>query len=331
MVAISVTVPVYNVERYLSRCLNSILDQSFKDIEVICVDDGSTDKSPLILKDFAKDYSNMKIITQKNQGLSVARNTAVAVAKGKYTTFVDADDFFASGYALEKLYNYAERHFSDVVIFDFLSGGNDLKNPQRHYFPNVAKKYGDSSFNAFLAEPFVYRFIPVATWNKIYKTEIIKDIKFVSDLNNQDVVHWAQVYTKATSINYFPVPLYYYVNEREGSITSIKGKKAFDVFRAFNITEKVLRESGYYEKLKNIHYTHFCSNLSRKLKVIEPQLRKDLINEIKKINIDMNWETFKTEGFFMFEENDVNIILFIKNHKFKEIRRFLVERGIWKK
>ena len=70
MVAISVTVPVYNVERYLSRCLNSILDQSFKDIEVICVDDGSTDKSPLILKDFAKDYSNMKIITQKNQGLS---------------------------------------------------------------------------------------------------------------------------------------------------------------------------------------------------------------------------------------------------------------------
>jgi glycosyltransferase involved in cell wall biosynthesis len=331
MVAISIAVPVYNVEKYLIKCLNSIFKQSFKDIEVICVDDGSTDKSPLILKEFSKIYENMKIITQENQGLSVARNAAVAEAKGKYTMFIDADDLLTMGTALERLYNYAESHNSDVVIFDFLSGGVDLKNPQRHHFPNVAERYGETSFNAFLAEPFVYRFIPVATWTKLYKTKVIRDIQFVPNLNNQDVVHWAQVYTKATNINYFPIPVYYYTIQREGAITGIKGRKAFDVFKAFGETLKVLKESGYYEKFKNIHYTHFCSNLIHKLKIVEPSIRKELIEKIQEVEIDINWETFKNENFYPFEKEDIKVILFIKEHKFKDIRKFLVSRGIWKK
>lgn len=333
MIEISVTVPVYNVEKYLIRCLNSILHQSFDlNYEVICVDDGSTDSSPVILEAFAQKYPDkVKVIRQENQGLSVARNTAMEYVQGKYTMFVDSDDFLASNMAFKKLYNYAQEHSSDVVIFDFLRGTEELKNVSRQHFPNIKNKYGDFTFNAFLAEPFVYRFIPVATWAKFYLTDLVKDIKFVPDLNNQDVVHWAQVYTKASKINYFPEPFYFYTIGREGAITTIKGRKAFDVFKAFSLEEEVLKKSGYFEKFKSIHYAHFCSNLIGRLRRIEPTIRKDFIEEIKKLNIDLDYNKFMQEDFFPFEKNDVQVIKSIQENKFKFIKKLLRDRGIWKK
>ena len=125
MIKVSVTVPVYNVAKYLPRCLETILNQNFSSFEVICVDDGSTDGSSKILKDYAKRYPQLKIIHQSNQGLSVARNTAMKEAIGKYIMFVDADDFLYSRNALDYLYSYAEFHNSDVVIFDFVGGTDD--------------------------------------------------------------------------------------------------------------------------------------------------------------------------------------------------------------
>ncbi len=159
---ISVTVPVYNIEKYLPRCLNSILDQTFKlDYEIICVDDGSTDNSGKILDEYAKKYPKIKVIHQENSGLSEARNTAMKHVTGKYTMFVDSDDFIAKN-TLEGLYNYAEKHNSDVVVFDFLRSVDGVKNAIRQHFPNIAQKYGESSFNAETADAFVYRFFPVA-------------------------------------------------------------------------------------------------------------------------------------------------------------------------
>ena len=99
MTDISVTVPVYNVEKYLERCLKSILNQTFKgDYEIICVDDGSTDNSGKILDKYSNKYPNLKVIHQENQGLSEARNTAMKYVTGKYTMFVDSDDFIAKKY-----------------------------------------------------------------------------------------------------------------------------------------------------------------------------------------------------------------------------------------
>jgi hypothetical protein len=245
--------------------------------------------------------------------------------------FVDADDFLCSRNALSRLYSYAETHCSDVVIFDYVGGLPDMKGAQRQHFPNVAARYGDSTFNAFIAEPFVYRFIPVATWLKFYRADFVKNIKFIPDLNNQDVAHWAEVYTKASNINYFPQPFYYYVKDREGSITKITSKKIFDVFKAFGIAGKVLKESGYYEKLKNIHYTHFCSNLVNKLKIVDKSLRRELIEAIKNTEIDINYNNFLKEEFYPFEVNDVQTVKFIQEHRNKETKKFLIDRGIWKK
>lgn len=106
---ISIVLPVYNVEKYLVRCLDTILDQTFKlDYEVICVDDGSTDNSGKILDKYAKKNPKIKVIHQENLGLSEARNTGLKHVKGKYTMFIDSDDFIAKN-ALEGLYNFAEK------------------------------------------------------------------------------------------------------------------------------------------------------------------------------------------------------------------------------
>lgn len=329
MVEISVTVPVYNVEKYLSRCLNTILNQTFKqDYEIICVDDGSTDNSGQILDEYGKRYSKIKVIHQKNQGLSVARNTALELVNGKYTMFVDSDDFIANN-ALEGLYNYAQNHNSDVVVMDFYRGNSQGGNAKTFSFNRIIQKYGDNSFNIENAETFVYRFIPVATWAKFYSTDLIKDIKFEKDLNNQDVPHWATVYTKAKNINYLPVPYYFYTVHRNDAITTIKNQKAFDVFRAFSLAKDILTDSGNFEKLKNIHYAHFTCNLVMLLLKIMPNLRIELIERIKNCNIDIDYDDFFKDDFYQFEKDNMSIIKFIKENDFDSIFKLLQLKRIW--
>ena len=330
MTEISVTVPVYNVEKYLSRCLNTILDQTFPlDYEIICVDDGSTDNSGKILDEYAKRYSKIKVIHQENQGLSVARNTALEQVQGKYTMFIDSDDFIAQN-ALEGLYNYAQKHGSDVVLMDFYQGDSQGNNAKTFSFGNIIQTYGDRSFNIENAETFVYRFIPVATWAKFYSTDLVKDIKFVKDLNNQDVPHWASVYTKAKSINYLPVPYYFYVIHREESITLIKNRKAFDVFKAFSLTKDILVNAGYFEKFKNIHYAHFTCNLVSLLNKIMPELRTELIELIKNCDLDVDYESFFKDDFFKFEKDNMNTIRYIRDNDFDSSSKMLYQLNIWK-
>ena len=112
---ISIVTPVYNTEKYLSECLDSIFAQTMPDIELICVDDGSTDNSLNILKDYQKKHKNLKVISQKNGGPGVARNTGIDNATGKYICFWDSDDIFEPD-ALEKLYNQAEKNKADITI-----------------------------------------------------------------------------------------------------------------------------------------------------------------------------------------------------------------------
>ena len=114
MKKVSVIVPVYNVEKYLSRCLESLINQSLKDIEIICINDGSTDNSLQILKQFAYKDNRIKIINQTNSGQSVARNKGLAIASGKYIGFVDSDDWIDNDY-YEKMFETIERTNSDFA------------------------------------------------------------------------------------------------------------------------------------------------------------------------------------------------------------------------
>ena len=327
---ISVTVPIYNVEKYLERCLNSIVGQSFQgDFEIICVDDGSTDKSGEILDEFAKRYPDkIKAIHQHNQGLSGARNTALKHVTGKYTMFVDSDDCIEKR-ALEELFNYAESHNAEVVIFDYLTETHGKQGVQRQYIKEIADKYGDNPFNADTAETFVYHYISVSTWQKFYRTDLIKDIEFEYDLNNQDVPHWAIVYTKAKNMYYYPKPFYLYTLRRENAITVTKGVKTFDVFRAFSAAEKNLRDAGYFDKLKIVHYAYFFCNILNRMVRVKTELRKEFFESVKKYPFDIEYEEFEKEDLSEMEKNAVKIIRYMKEHNFEETDRMMKNNRLW--
>ena len=118
MPQISVVVPVYNVEKYLRECLDSLANQTFEDFEVICVNDGSDDSSLSILEEYASEDERFKIVSQENKGLSGARNTGMNYIKGRYLLFLDSDDWLELN-ALELLYNHANALNSEMVIFPY--------------------------------------------------------------------------------------------------------------------------------------------------------------------------------------------------------------------
>ena len=325
MIAVSIIVPVYNVEKYLIRCMEALVNQEFnKDYEIICVDDGSTDSSGLVLKYFAQKCDKIKIVTQENKGLSEARNEGMKLAQGKYTLFVDSDDFIASN-ALQLLYDYAEKHNSDVVIFDMHMGKDDLTINQTTKWQNIIDKYGENSFNIYTAEPFVYRFVPVAVWNKFYLTDLIKDLKFIKGITREDVPYWALVYSKAQRVNYLPLALYFYVNDRQNSISNKEDERVFDVFAAFDAAKQALVDCGCYEKLKYIHWAHFASNLCMHIKRIDENLREKFINTIKELECDIDFEEFNKQDFFPFEKQDMQFIKYIRENDFETIRNVFVQ------
>ena len=125
---ISIVVPVYNVEKYLSKCLESLISQTLADIEIICINDGSTDKSLEILENYASKDNRVKIINQENQGVSTARNNGLACANGEYVTFVDSDDWLESN-SCEELYNKAIQTNSDIVLFSHYDVFPNKKTP----------------------------------------------------------------------------------------------------------------------------------------------------------------------------------------------------------
>jgi len=170
---ISVIVPVYNVEEYLVDALDSLVNQSLTDIEVLMIDDGSTDNSRYIIEKYALDYDNFHAFHKKNEGLSVTRNYGLKYAKGEYIFFIDSDDYLLHD-ALEKLYNCAVKYGSDVVTSNFFRY-NDNKSWQHIICDYVFNSLKNDLYNTNLAEyPNLIWDMPV--WNKLYKKEFLDDI-----------------------------------------------------------------------------------------------------------------------------------------------------------
>lgn len=333
MVDISILIPVYNVEDYLPRCLESVFKQEFNgSFEVICVNDGSTDGSGKILEDYAKQYKNIKIINQENQGLSVARNSAIKQAQGKYTLFIDSDDYILEN-TLQSLFDFAQEHDSEVVIFDYYTGKPDtpIKDAQYHTMKNILQKYGNNTFNIDTAEPWVYRFMPVYTWAKFYLTEFIKNFKFEKGIINQDLPHWTEVYTKAERINYLPVPFYFYTIYRKNATSIDNGTKVFDMFSAQQKTLEILKNNGYFSKLRNIFYLRLGRVFVSRIQLINPELREKFVEQIKKFEFDIDYEEYFKEDFYPLEKNNIRLLKYIREHNYEEIRNHMENAGLWSK
>ena len=164
MPEVSVIIPVYNTARYLSECLESVYTQTLHDIEIICINDGSMDHSLQILKDFQHKDARIKIIDQKNAGVSAARNAGLKVATGKYVAFVDSDDTLKASY-LEVLYEAAQRYRTDLVI----------AQPTEHHVLKSKQLYLENQIKSNVLPIFFSHDSLNAVWNRLYLNAIIKD------------------------------------------------------------------------------------------------------------------------------------------------------------
>lgn len=249
---VSVIIPVYNTEKYLRQCLDSVTGQTLREIEIICVDDGSTDRSLEVLKQYAAEDSRITVLTQKNLYAGAARNQGLAIAKGEYLSFLDSDDFFDAS-LLEKLYRKAKDIDADVVICS------------SKMFHQDTGKTTDMPWMLIMRylparQPFSWRDIPgdifqitsPAPWSKLFKRAFIqtKCIEFQSTRNSNDLYFTNMAFALADRIGYVNESLVHYRVAHGGNLQAGKGKSPRDFYYALCAIRDKLREEGLYHELE---------------------------------------------------------------------------------
>lgn len=217
---ISIIVPTYNVEKYIRTCIESILAQTYRNIEVIIVNDGSTDQSLAVISDLICSHHNIKVINQKNQGLSVARNTGIDAATGKYIAFVDADDKIKPDF-VSSLYQIADKTGADIVRGSFRDFNGNIPKGWVPDF-NVPTNYGTIVLDQFLSSN-----ISFVVWSSIYRLDFINSnhIRFTPGILFEDADFTIRAYMLAKLVATSPEPNYAYRINRPGSILTTKTTK----------------------------------------------------------------------------------------------------------
>jgi glycosyltransferase involved in cell wall biosynthesis len=211
MMKISVIVPVYNVENYLSRCVESIIKQTCTNLEIILVDDGSTDASGKMCDEYAQRDNRITVIHKKNGGLSDARNAGLDIATGEYIGFVDSDDFIALNF-YEILYNTLVENDSDLVYCKYQKFENEANIKETENYKVF--QYDNIEFLNNFYDDTTYK---IVVWNKLYKRNIWENLRFPFGKIHEDVFVVHEVFYIANKISFVTSPSYYYF-QREDSI-----------------------------------------------------------------------------------------------------------------
>lgn len=293
MPEVSVVIPVYNAGKYLSAALMSVKNQTFKDFEAICINDGSTDNSLGILQSFARDDARFKIYTQQNSGGSVARNVALDKAKGEYIAFLDNDDIYHPQY-LEILYKNITEHDADISCCSYLKfvGNNN------YCFNNQITEV-DNNFVSL--QPFVDKFkrkkkIESLMWTKLYRTKLLQNIRFSPQLPAiNDILFNIEVLLSAHKAVICKCPLIAYRIINTSQTMQKLSLKRLDEYN--NLTKEIVGLSEKYPQydklLKKIAADYAYGMYVREvLNKYHPQYEPELFMKIKS---DIN--KLKEEGF----------------------------------
>ena len=242
MEKISVIVPVHNVQEFLKDCLNSLINQSFTDIEIICVNDGSTDLSGYILEQYKLKDSRLIVINQENGGLSNARNNGIKVANGEYICFVDSDDFVHEDYC-QKLHDAITKQYADYAICNFYSGDNDKWKKRSSL--KLSNRKQDSIY-------------AVSAWNKLIKKEFltVNELKFPDGEIYEDTIFSLKLNVLAQKVAVVEDYLYYY-RVRNDSIT---GKRKSNLISTSYIFKDLLEFSKTRESKERSVIYEFATN-----------------------------------------------------------------------
>jgi len=244
---ITIIIPVYKVEQYLRQCLDSVVNQTMRDIQIICVNDGSPDNSRTILQEYAERDARIEIIDKPNGGLSSARNAALPFVQGKYIMFVDSDDWIDRD-CCEKVFAKAEQTGADITIFFYQREGITEQYVMYDSITPSDKRTVEEKISLFR--------YPTAC-GKLWRTQFFIGGKFAfpEGLAYEDnYVHWMGV-TQASCISVVPEKFYHYRYVPD-SIVNSHDKNACDYIRIFQLVEKYLDESGYMQTYKDIFLKH---------------------------------------------------------------------------
>lgn len=219
---ISVIVPVYNTELYIDRCIKSLLNQTYKNLEIILVNDGSTDKSGIICDKYKKDDKRIKVIHKKNEGVGYARNTGLDNAQGDWIFFLDSDDFLDEN-ALSILYKNAEEQNVDISGCFFYSyyNKNNIQFAATKKDLEVEGLYNSTEFIKLMYNGGYVTGISVIVWNKLYKRSIFKNLRYKNIIHEDEEIIF-KIYLNDYKVYFTNKPLYYYSRENENSIMQTK-------------------------------------------------------------------------------------------------------------
>lgn len=292
---ISIIIPIYNVEKYLKRCLDSVEKQIYTNLEIILINDGSTDSSLTIAKEYAKRDGRIKIFSEKNCGLSAARNLGLKHATGKYITFIDSDDYVSKDYVLY-LYKLLEKgNFSASMSICSLM--NVYENSGKEVNTGNNKEYTLTGKECIKMMCY-HNLVDTCTYAKLGSKELYKDFKFPEGKVFEDIGTTYQLFEKANKVECGFKPKYFY-NIRSNSITTreftpkkldllkMTDKMADDVVRKYPDLKRAVLRRRIYARFSTLNQTLTSKN-TVEIKKIRNELIKFIQNNHKELFLDKN-------------------------------------------
>ena len=286
---VSIIVPVYNVEKYIEKCLDSIINQTYNNLEIILVDDGSTDDSGLKCEQYSEIDDRIIVIHKKNGGLSDARNTALSVFTGEFVAFVDSDDYLDQEY-IEYLYKLIVNNNADISVCQYTITYSTVSKKNRKTKETI------KIFNRLSAieNTLYHKCIPVSAFGKLYKREIFDSIKYPYGYYYEDLAVIVYILNLCSKIVVSNQKKYYYI-QRKDSI--MNGKFSIEKMRKVKISKDHLHfiESNYPDLAPAARFRLFLSALQTYRIIPFDSIHKDLLNEIWMIIISYRKEILHDE------------------------------------
>lgn len=322
-IKISVIVPIYNVEKYLKKCLDTVINQTLKEIEIICVNDGSTDNSRKILEKYAKQDPRIIIIDKKNGGLSSARNAGMKVAKGEFIGFVDSDDWVEET-MFEKLYKNAKEHDSQMSICG-VHRYDDQTKKMLYDDPYFTLGFFDESFdnrcfNHNETSEFLFD-LCVMAWNKIYKRSFLEENNslFPDGLIFEDGPFFFSIYFKMDKVSIVREFLYYYRINRVNSIIQKGDKNFINIFDVTELMWNEIRQLQYFDKIKYYFLKKKFEDAIYRYIMLKKQYRREFYNRFKNFKPFFDTEVFDME---LIEKEHLRIYEYMQNLKEKNYNEY---------
>ena len=314
-IKVSIIVPVYNVEKYIKKCLDSLVNQTLKDIEVIVVNDGSPDNSQKIIDRYVKKYPDIiKSFIKENGGQGSARNFGLTKAKGEYIGYVDSDDFVELD-MYEKMYNKAKEKDLDVVICG--SYNVDEVSLNKEIDLDIIK-FDDRKTNAFFGR--------MAVWNKIYKKELLEKnkLEFRSKVWYEDLDFTIKVISNAKKIDYVNEPFYDYLIRQGSTMNNSNVDRNLEILLAFDQVIKDKKLKKYKDIIEYLAIDHIYISAIVRILLADASNNKKIENINKLIEyMNNNFSDFKNNEYLYLMSRNRKIIYHLINMRMYSIIKFI--------